>query len=89
MACQWEVAGGGALTRLGLAYCDICFYAYLHCRLPRAAFATPPISERSRIACIFVLREEILILEIRFMDDHCSLWKGPSDLAPSLAVAIN
>ena len=85
MGSRW----GGALTRLGPAYCDICFYASLHCRLPRAAFAMPHFSEKGRISCIFVFRKEILILNIRFMNDYCSLWKGASDLAPSLAVAIN
>ena len=91
MGSQW----GGALRRLGFVYCDICFYSSLHCRLPSGDYTIPPtrqlppVSERGRITRLTILQAEVLILEVRYMDDYLSLWKGPSDLPVDHAKAIN
>ena len=75
MGSQW----GGALTRLGLVYCDICFYTSLHCRLPSGeytlppAWQLPPVSERGRITRLIILQTEVLIFEVRYMDDYLPL----------------
>ena len=78
MGSQW----GGALTRLGFVYCDICFDTSLHCRLPSGVYTLPParqlplVSERGRITRLIILQVEVLILEGRYMDDYFLLWKG-------------
>ena len=74
---------GGPLTRLCLVYCDICFYTTLHAHQPR------PLSERGRILRISVLGTEVLVLEVRYVDDYHCLWKGPLSLSSPQSVAIN
>jgi hypothetical protein len=74
---------GGALTRLVLIYCDIVFYRSLH---------TVPIgipSQRGRISRCRVFGVDILVLEVRYVDDYHSLWKGPVSLPLCTAAAID
>ena len=36
-----------------------------------------------------MLQVEVLILDVRYMDDYYSLWKGPRDITTDMATAIN
>ena len=65
---------GTALARMVLIFLDVVFYSFQR---------PPEIFPEHRVQCLSVLGADIVLLELRYMDDVIGFWKGPPGLSES------